>query len=94
MLAATGDFRASRKAQREAERIKSWEEQCAWEKGRFEKAAEWMETHFDAVGKAVASEDEAAKAKESAGPIAPDDAVSRAVNDPAVTPGSFERRRR
>ena len=65
VLAATGDIRASRKAQREAERLKSWEEHCAWEKERFEKAARWMETHFDAVGKAVASGDEAAKAKEA-----------------------------
>jgi hypothetical protein len=86
VLAATGDARAARKAQREAERIKAWQEHCAWEKERFEKAAKWMETHFDAVGKAVASENEAAKAEEPAAPIAPDDAISHAANDSAVRP--------
>ena len=50
---------------REPDRIKSWEEHCAWEKGRFEKAARWMETHFEAVGKAVASEDRGRQGRRS-----------------------------
>src|SRR5262249_15204807 len=56
VLGMTGEPRAARNAQRELRRIESWEEHCSREKQRFEKAARWMETHFDAVGKAVALE--------------------------------------
>ncbi len=47
MLLATGDQSRYRKVQRELSRVRSWEEHCAWEKQRFDKAAKWMETHFD-----------------------------------------------
>jgi hypothetical protein len=47
VLAVTGEPSKARKAERRLERIQSWEEHCATEKKRFEKAAEWMEAHFD-----------------------------------------------
>jgi hypothetical protein len=47
MLLATGDTRKYRKAQRELEDIRSWEQKCVKQEDRFEKAAVWMENHFD-----------------------------------------------
>ena len=46
VLGVTGDQSRYRKAQKQLARIKAWEEHCAKEKLRFEKAAEWMETHL------------------------------------------------
>jgi hypothetical protein len=46
VLGATGDQSKYRKAKRQIEKIRSWEEHCAKEKKRFEKAAEWMESHL------------------------------------------------
>jgi hypothetical protein len=46
VLGATGDQSRYRKAQKQLKRIKEWEEHCYKEKKRFEKAAEWMETHL------------------------------------------------
>ena len=45
-----------------------------------------METHFDAVGKSVAGENEAAKGKEVSAPGLQDDALARPISDPAVGP--------
>ena len=47
MLAATGDTAKYRRNQRRLERIRSWESRCAKQEERFEKAAVWMESHFD-----------------------------------------------
>jgi hypothetical protein len=44
--ATMGEFGKYRRAQREAERLKSWEAKCEREAKRFEKAAEWTEAHF------------------------------------------------
>ncbi len=49
VLAATGDSRYH-KYERELKSLRSWQEHCAREQQRFEKAANWMETHFK-VGK-------------------------------------------
>jgi hypothetical protein len=46
VLAVTGDQSGYRKARRQLEKIRSWEEHCVYEKKRFEKAAEWMEGRF------------------------------------------------
>jgi hypothetical protein len=46
VLGVTGDQSGYRRAKRQLEKIRSWEEHCAYEKKRFEKAAEWMEGHF------------------------------------------------
>jgi hypothetical protein len=53
VMLTTGDQSKYRKAQRELGHIRSWEEHCAWEKKRFEKAAKWMENHFDIPKKAA-----------------------------------------
>jgi hypothetical protein len=45
-LAATGQGGKSRRAHRELERVKSWEEKCGKQAMRFQKAAEWTEAHF------------------------------------------------
>jgi uncharacterized membrane protein YqiK len=46
VLAATGDSRYH-KYERELKSLRSWQEHCAREQQRFEKAAKWMESHFD-----------------------------------------------
>jgi hypothetical protein len=84
VLGMTGEPRAARKAQRELKRIESWEEHCSREKQRFEKAAMWMETHFDAVGKAVALEKDHATGKGAADPGLPDDTRGRPTQDTTV----------
>jgi len=45
-LAATGEFGKYRRAQRELNRVKKWEERCENEANRFKKAAEWTEAHL------------------------------------------------
>ena len=45
VLAATGDSRYH-KYERELKSLRKWQEHCAWEQQRFEKAASWMETHL------------------------------------------------
>jgi len=45
-LASTGQTGKSRRAHRELERVKSWEEKCGKQAIRFQKAAEWTEAHF------------------------------------------------
>jgi hypothetical protein len=47
VLGTTGDQSKYIKTQRRLERMQAWEEKCAREEQRFEKAAEWMESHFD-----------------------------------------------
>jgi hypothetical protein len=47
VFAVTGDDKQHRRARRELDRVRSWEEHCAREQQRFEKAAKWMESHFD-----------------------------------------------
>ena len=47
VLGVTGDQSKYFKAQRKLEKLRAWEEKCAKEQKRFEKAAEWMESHFD-----------------------------------------------
>jgi hypothetical protein len=47
MLLATGDTANYRKTQRRLERVRSWEGRCAKQEERFDKAAAWMEAHFD-----------------------------------------------
>jgi hypothetical protein len=46
VLATTADFHATKRSQRQLNRIKDWEEKCGKEAKRFEKAAEWTEAHF------------------------------------------------
>ncbi len=43
---ATGDMNHYRRSQRELGKLKSWEEKCAKQEERFEKAARWTEDHF------------------------------------------------
>jgi hypothetical protein len=61
VFAVTGDEKQHRRARRELERVRSWEGHCAKEQQRFEKAAKWMESHFDSGktddGKASVSPD-------------------------------------
>jgi hypothetical protein len=45
-LAATGEFGKYRRAERELNRVKSWEARCEKEANRFKKAAEWTEAHL------------------------------------------------
>lgn len=45
VLAATGDSRYH-KYERELKSLRKWQEHCAWEQQRFEKAANWIETHM------------------------------------------------
>ena len=73
MLLATGDQARYRKSQRELSRVRSWEEHCAWEKQRFEKAAKWMETHFDVDKKAKDAASAPPRARESAPTGDPED---------------------
>jgi hypothetical protein len=47
MLLAAGDTAGYQKNQRRLERIEAWELRCARQEERFQKAAAWMETHFD-----------------------------------------------
>jgi hypothetical protein len=76
VLAATGDQRKYRKSRRELEKIRSWEEHCAWEKKRFEKAAEWMERHFELSKRATAG-----------APVSAGMAAAAARDDPGDTGG-------
>ena len=46
VLATTGDYSDLKRTQRQLSRVKAWEEKCAKEAKRFEKAAEWTEAHF------------------------------------------------
>ena len=46
VLAVTGEPGKAHKTQRRLDRIRSWEQRCLKEKTRFEKAAEWTESHF------------------------------------------------
>jgi hypothetical protein len=46
VLATTGEFQKYRRAKREVERLKSWEDRCAKQEERFQKAAVWTEDHF------------------------------------------------
>jgi hypothetical protein len=84
VLGMTGEPRAARKAQRELKLIESWEEHCSREKQRFEKAARWMETHFDAVGKAVALEKVHATGEGAVGSGVTDDTRDRPTQDVTV----------
>jgi hypothetical protein len=45
-LAATGDYGKYRRTQRELDRVKSWETRCEHQANRFQKAAEWTESHL------------------------------------------------
>jgi hypothetical protein len=54
VLATTGDPGKSQKYRRELEKVRKWEEHCAWEKQRFEKAAGWMESHFSSARQSTA----------------------------------------
>ena len=47
VLGVTGDQSKYLKTQRKLEKLQTWEEKCAKEEKRFEKAAEWMESHFN-----------------------------------------------
>jgi hypothetical protein len=46
MLRTFGEFSKYRRAQRELEKIKAWEERCEKQEERFAQAAEWTEEHF------------------------------------------------
>jgi hypothetical protein len=52
-LAATGEFKMHKRAQRELDRVKKWEEKCEKQAGRFEKAAEWTEARFHLTRPAI-----------------------------------------
>jgi hypothetical protein len=52
-LAATGDFKRQKRAKRELDRVKKWEEKCEKQAGRFEKAAEWTEARFHLTRPAI-----------------------------------------
>lgn len=58
VLGVTGDQSRYRKAQKQLRKIKEWEEHCAKEKVRFEKAAEWMETHLKVKRTEIKGEDD------------------------------------
>jgi hypothetical protein len=77
VLGVTGDQSRYRKAQKQLARIKSWEEHCAKEKLRFEKAAEWMETHL----KVKKTEIKSGESDAASGPKTTD------ANDPENTRG-------
>jgi hypothetical protein len=47
VLAVTGEPGKAQKTQRRLDGMRSWEQHCLEEKTRFEKAAGWMESHFD-----------------------------------------------
>src|SRR5262249_24850326 len=47
MLLATGDTAGYQKNQHRLARIESWKTRCARQEERVQKAAAWMETHFD-----------------------------------------------
>ncbi len=63
VLAATGDSRYH-KYERELKSLRKWQEHCAWEQQRFEKAANWMEAHMVQQQKDDDSELDEAAAKE------------------------------
>jgi uncharacterized protein YgiM (DUF1202 family) len=67
VLGVTGDQSRYRKAQKQLRRIKDWEEHCAKEKVRFEKAAEWMETHLKVKKAEIKGENEPASEPKTAG---------------------------
>jgi hypothetical protein len=46
VLATTGEYHKLKRAQRQLNRIKAWEDKCDKEAKRFEKAAEWTEARF------------------------------------------------
>jgi hypothetical protein len=52
VYSVTGDQKQYRNTRRELDRVRDWEEHCGWEQERFEKAARWMESHFDINTKA------------------------------------------
>jgi hypothetical protein len=66
VLGVTGDQSRYRKAQKQLSRIKSWEEHCAKEKLRFEKAAVWMETHLKVKKTEITGSDAASEPKVAA----------------------------
>ena len=55
VLAVTGDKKKLQKCQRILAKIRKSEEDYAYQQKRFEKAAEWMESHFHINKEAVAS---------------------------------------
>jgi len=70
MLATSGEFQKYRRAQRELERIKAWEERCGKQEERFQKAAVWTEDHFHLQHPPSARQPDAAREGISAAPSA------------------------
>ena len=48
-----GQFKRQKRAKRELERVKAWEEKCEKQADRFEKAAEWTEARFHLTRPAI-----------------------------------------
>ena len=71
MLAQTGDFQRLRRTQRELDRIKAWEAKCAKQEERFEKAAQWTESHYHLDQQSSKAKPPAGPDEEKSGPPAP-----------------------
>jgi hypothetical protein len=85
VYALTGDKKEYRKAQRELDRVRDWVQHCSYEQKRFEKAAKWMESHFDLETKDEPGPSETTKTSVASGPAEVTGAASRNVEGP---PGS------
>jgi len=83
-LAVTGDKANYRKAQRELGRIRSWEDHCEWERKRFAKAANWMESHFNIDGKTTGDRSGKPNSSDSAGSSRPEPNMAREIKDTPV----------
>jgi hypothetical protein len=68
VYAVTKDKKELRRTERELERVRSFEERCAREHQRFDKAAKWMETHLNSVKKGAPEASGAAGASQDAHP--------------------------
>jgi hypothetical protein len=84
VLAATGDKAKYRKYHRELGKIREWEERCAKEKKRFEKAAEWMESHFAIDKEKTEAVLASSKPPEAAPPADPTDTTAHDIKDSQV----------
>jgi hypothetical protein len=77
ILGVTNDQTKYLKAQRKLEKLKAWEEKCAYQQKRFEKAADWMESHFDIKKPNL-------DGKANAGVTAVDKAIGNDLKSPSV----------
>jgi hypothetical protein len=78
----TGDKKEYRKAQRELDRVREWVQHCSHEQKRFEKAAKWMESHFDLKTQDEPEPSETTKASAASGPAKVAGGASRDAEGP------------